>query len=30
MYENLCDNCVDRVELTFHNRAFDLFYTIAH
>jgi hypothetical protein len=33
MYENLCGNCVDEVELsfmTFHKRAFDFFDIITH
>jgi hypothetical protein len=30
MYENLCGNFVGGVALTFHKRAFDFFYTIAH
>jgi hypothetical protein len=36
MYENLCGNCVGRIEdrvdicMTFQKRAFDFFYTIAH
>jgi hypothetical protein len=27
---NVCGNCVGGVELTFHKRAVDFFYTIAH
>jgi hypothetical protein len=30
MYENFCGNSVDGVELTFHKRVLDFFYTIAH
>jgi hypothetical protein len=36
MYENLCGNCVGGrwcigdICMTFHKRAFDFFYTIAH
>jgi hypothetical protein len=30
MYENLCGNCGDKAELSFHRRAFEFFDIITH